>query len=558
MASQENKPECWIDFQQDISYLDCPNQFNFPFYYTPHPLSKIAAEELQKNIIQQKDWNHNFGLPNNPQDVMIIGKMFGVLVVRNTEGELGYLAGFSGKIANSNAHQPFVPPVYDLLQKDSYFLEEEERINEVSDELEAMIQAQVIEKSLQKEADIEQEKLEAIAAFKAQCKANKKIRDEKRINASEEELVQLKQESINDSFALKELQQEWKQKIQAAEEATEALRGQKQALKEKRKSMSGALQRWIFEQYHFHNAEGIEKSLNEIFEDFDGKIPPSGAGECAAPKLLEYAYRHDLEPVCMAEFWWGASPKSEIRKHQQFYPACRGKCEPILGHMLQGLDVEDNPIDKNPAEGRELEISFEDEAIIIVNKPPEFLSVPGKRIKDSVMTRIQEMRPEITGPVIVHRLDMSTSGIMVIAKNEEAHYFLQQQFIKRKVSKRYIALLENEVKEDKGSVDLPLRVDLNNRPHQLVCYEHGKPALTHWEKLKVVNGQTLIAFYPVTGRTHQLRVHAAHADGLNNPIVGDDLYGTKGQRLHLHAAYIKFKHPLTRRNFRFEIESGFE
>jgi len=282
-----------------------------------------------------------------------------------------------------------------------------------------------------------------------------------------------------------------------------------------------------------------------------------GSGECAAPKLLQYAFQHKMKPLAMAEFWWGQSPKSEIRKHQNFYPACIGKCKPILSHMLAGMNIDENPLLKNPAEGKEIDIVFEDEYLLVVNKPAEFLSVPGRNIQDSVANRMKEKYPEATGPLIVHRLDMSTSGIMLIAKSLEVHKFLQAQFIKRTIKKRYVALLEGIVSEEEGTVDLPLRTDWNERPKQLVCYESGKPAQTNWKVIDRKNKQTRIHFFPITGRSHQLRVHAAHPLGLNIPIVGDDLYGKKNERLCLHAEWIEFQHPISREVMSVEIEAEF-
>jgi tRNA pseudouridine32 synthase/23S rRNA pseudouridine746 synthase len=262
--------------------------------------------------------------------------------------------------------------------------------------------------------------------------------------------------------------------------------------------------------------------------------------------LLQFAFLNQLKPIALAEFWWGISPESEVKIHQEFYPACRGKCEPILAHMLQGIELDINPMSINPAEGKELEILFEDEYLLLVNKPAEFLSVPGKTIADSVQTRIQHLYPYATGPLLVHRLDMSTSGIILIAKKKDIHESLQKQFLKRSVEKRYIALLQGYVKSSHGEIQLPLRVDLEDRPRQLVCYEHGKHALTKYEVLERTKGHTRVYFYPHTGRTHQLRVHAAHASGLNAPIIGDDLYGQKSDRLYLHAEYFSFWHPITK------------
>lgn len=259
----------------------------------------------------------------------------------------------------------------------------------------------------------------------------------------------------------------------------------------------------------------------------------------------------------MAEFWWGDSPRSEIRKHGQFYPSCRGKCEPILGHMLEGIELDDNPMLVVPSIGKELETIYEDDHILVINKPAEFLSVPGKTIKDSVYHRIQENFPDISGPIIIHRLDMSTSGIMLVAKNKHAHKAIQKQFIDRTIKKRYIALLDGLINEDSGFVELPLRTDINDRPRQLVCEEHGKHARTEWKVIERSEGTTRIHFFPVTGRTHQLRVHASHAKGLNTPIVGDDLYGKRSNRLHLHAEWIKFMHPVTRQTMELQVNADF-
>lgn len=259
----------------------------------------------------------------------------------------------------------------------------------------------------------------------------------------------------------------------------------------------------------------------------------------------------------MAEFWWGASPKSEIRKHQNFYPACQGKCQPILEHMLEGISMDDNPLLTNPAQGKSIDIIYQDEVMLVINKPAEFLSVPGKNIEDSVYLRIKQSFPKAMGPLIIHRLDMATSGLMVIALSKEAHKELQKQFIKRTVKKRYVALLAGLIKEDSGTIDLPLRVDLDDRPRQLVCYEHGRHARTEWQVIERKNNQTKVYFYPVTGRTHQLRVHSAHIKGLNTPIVGDDLYGNKNTRLHLHAETLELKHPMTKELMHFQINAQF-
>ncbi|MFM7310851.1 MAG: RluA family pseudouridine synthase, partial [Flavobacteriales bacterium] len=324
-------------------------------------------------------------------------------------------------------------------------------------------------------------------------------------------------------------------------------------LKQERKQRSADLQNEIFDEFYFVNQALERRSVGSIFQSTPEGRPVAGSGECAAPKLLQHAFLNQLKPVAMAEFWWGESPKTEVRIHGHFYPACKGKCEPILGHMLQGIPMNPNPLADNPAQGKELEIVWEDESIIIVNKPHEFLSVPGRRIDDSVWTRLKARFPEHPELLVVHRLDMSTSGLLIAAKNMSVYKALQRQFSERTIQKRYVALLEGVVEEDEGYIDLPLRVDLENRPRQLVCFEHGKSAQTKWKVMERKDGRTLVHFYPITGRTHQLRVHAAHRDGLNIPIVGDDLYGKRSKRLHLHAEWIAFDHPIHAQ--RIEIEN---
>jgi tRNA pseudouridine32 synthase/23S rRNA pseudouridine746 synthase len=371
------------------------------------------------------------------------------------------------------------------------------------------------------------------------------------------QLQLLDKQSIHESYQQKKLSKFWKEKIAELESRMVQHKTEIEALKEERKARSAALQAEIFEQFYFFNKNLEKKSLGEIFKNTPDGKPIAGSGECAAPKLFQYAFSNSLKPVALAEFWWGESPPSEIRVHGQYYPACRGKCEPILGHMLSGMDIAENPMLKNPAEGKELRIFWEDDYIVVIDKPDEFLSVPGKNISDSVATRLRFLFPRATGPLVVHRLDMSTSGLLLAAKTEEVYKTLQRQFLKREVKKRYVALLDGELKLKEGIIDLPLRVNLEDRPWQMVCYEHGKPAVTRYDVVEIKDGKTRIHFYPITGRTHQLRVHAAHPQGLNMPIVGDDLYGTRAERLYLHAEYLEFRHPITNEVIKLELKAGF-
>ena len=539
-----------LPFKSDISGISLPEKFTFPFYYEPHQLSIIAATALQEYLETQTNFEHNFGLREN-QEGLVIGKMFGVLVCENSKGELGYLWAFSGKLANGNHHDYFVPTIFDMLQKDGFYKIEEETVNVINREIERLEESEAYLKAIEKVNETNLQAASEIQIQKERIKSEKIIRDEKRLIAEQTldfesyKSVQkeLSEASKQESILLKQMTKYWNFQKENAKNEIDKLISEITALKEFRKQKSSALQQRLFDAYSFLNQSGERKSIGEIFNN----NPPAGAGECAAPKLLHYAFENQLKPIAMAEFWWGKAPNSEIRKHKQFYPACKSKCEPILmTHMLQGLDMEVNPFEENPAEGKEIKIVYEDDVLLVINKPAEFLSVPGKKIQDSVYQRIKDMYPNATGPLIVHRLDMSTSGLLLIAKDEETYIKLQSQFIKRTIKKRYVALLDGILKEKEGFIDLPLRVDLDDRPRQLVCYEHGKQAQTKWEVIEVKNNQTRVYFYPISGRTHQLRVHASHELGLKTPIVGDDLYGSKSNRLHLHAEQLVFTHPVTK------------
>ncbi|WP_406683516.1 pseudouridine synthase [Seonamhaeicola sp. MEBiC1930] len=544
--------------------IPLPTHFTFPFYYEPHALSILAAEELQDYLETQVDFNHNFGL-NPIAQGLVIGKMFGIMVAENSNGELGYLAAFSGKLGESNNVNGFVPTVYDTLNPNGFYKKGEQELNSINREIEVLENSEaygVAKANLEaciKSYDVE---LKALKQTIKEKKAERnKLRDSQANTLSSEAyqnlLEELKNQSIYFHFRLKDLKTDWKVKIDKATASFEEIQSILNSLKEKRKMQSAALQKQLHQQYTFLNALGETKDLLDIFENTTVRIPPAGAGECAAPKLFQYAYENELKPIAMAEFWWGASPKSEVRKHKQFYPSCRSKCEPILGHMMKGLKVENNPILEVKTHNDPLEILYEDDYLLLVNKPHEFLSVPGKTNLESVQTKMKQYLPNAKGPLLVHRLDMSTSGILLVAKNEKTHKNLQKQFINKTVKKRYVAVLDGELSQKQGVIDLPLRVDLDNRPQQLVCYEHGKAAKTKYEIIVVKDGRTRIHFYPITGRTHQLRVHAAHSEGLKMPIIGDDLYGNKGERLHLHAEYIKFEHPVTKKLVEFVCKAPF-
>ena len=538
-------------FTTSITDIPLPERFTYPFCYTPHPLCILAAKEVQSYLTRQTAW----------KDELRQGKMFGVLIVQTEHGETGYLAAFSGILAGKNLHPFFVPPVYNLLQPQGFFKIEEENISSINrnirqlenDKAYAALSAELA-RTIQSAEDI-------LATAKAQLKEAKTAREqrrkEKELNAQEE--AELIRESQFQKAEYKRLERSWKARITTLQTQTEDWERRISALKSERKTRSAALQQKLFEQFGMLNYRGELKNLCEIFGQTVHKTPPAGAGECAAPKLLQQAYLHGWKPIAMAEFWWGDSPKTEIRHHGHYYPACKGKCEPILQHMLQGLQVEENPMLKRmQVPSKNLEIVYEDPWLSVINKPAGMLSVPGKEDAVSVYSLMREQYPEADGPLTVHRLAMATSGLMLIAKTKRVHQNLQAQFKNRLVRKRYVALLEGVVPKDKGTVDLPLCLNPLDRPRQMVHTEHGKPAITDYQVLERLDGKrTRIAFYPRTGRTHQLRIHAAHPLGLHCPIIGDELYGEKADRLYLHAEYLEFTHPITGETVRITKEAEF-
>jgi len=489
-----------------------------------------------------------------------MGKMFGVLVVENEQRQVGFIAAFSGILASSNNHPYFVPPVYDLLNPDGFFKPEEEAISNINRQIKHLENHPQYLLALNNLRQLSEECKHSLTQERLKLKQAKTLRDERRQkgNLSVEEEAALIKESQFQKAEFKRIEKAWNQRMSKSQQAYDTYKHAIDELKQERRIRSSALQMRLFEQFIMLNYHGEEQNLCDIFADTVQLVPPAGAGECAAPKLLQYAYKQGWKPLAMAEFWWGNSPKCEIRHHGQYYPSCKGKCEPILKHMLQGLHVEPNPMIEQQLQTPDaLDIIYEDEWIAVVNKPANLLSVPSKDDGYSVYDLAKARFPQAEGPLMVHRLDFATSGLLVLTKSKEAHKKLQEQFSQRLVEKRYIALLNGRVAHDCGIIDLPLSMNLLDRPHQLVDYEHGKPAITRYEVLQRTETTTRIAFYPLTGRTHQLRVHAAHPDGLHCPIIGDDLYGTPSTRLFLHAEYIRFVHPITEKTVSFTVPAPF-
>ena len=596
--------------------IPSPRQFTYPFCYEVDPLAEAASLELQRYIADADLMSTEKGC----------GKMFGVLVVEyeDEEGALqrGFLAAYSGLLGGRNDWPYFVPPVFDAQQPDGHFKRTEREISAINSEIRAIENDPEYLQSVEHHEQTKKRLQAEVDAFKAEVDAAKVRRDARRKSGeplSEEEQAEMIRES---QFMKAELRRRRK----AMEQADSTLNTQHstflKSLQRKRKQMSDELQRWLFSAYRMLNAKGEERDLIDIFREYTHAMPPAGAGDCCAPKLLQYAYLHHLRPVCMAEFWWGESPASEIRHHLHYYPACRSKCLPILTHMLKGLDVAPNPLaqKRHTAEPRVL---YADEYIMVVDKPAGMLSVPGKaesvrsEFSDSANISVEEYFANLQLPTnsqlpteqftigeadnsklkiqnskflkAAHRLDMDTSGLLVLARTEEAYVELQRQFASRETVKRYEAVLsgvptqnsklktQNSSTQPSGcleAISLPLIADINDRPRQRVDMEHGKPALTLYNIVevravdantavayttkKVDKGRTLIHLYPKTGRTHQLRVHCAHPLGLACPILGDPLYGTeRADRMYLHAAELTFRHPVTGETMHFLSPSGF-
>ena len=535
-------------FQTSIAGIELPRLFTYPFHYTPHPLCVMAAGEVQAYINKQTRWKEELDK----------GKMFGVLIVRTSNGQTGYLAAFSGNLCGSNSHSFFVPPVYDLLKPDGFFKIEEEQISAINHQIG---QLQNCDRYLELQQKMERETAssqQALSEARKVLKAAKEKREQRRLHRpNENEQAAMIRESQYQKAEFKRLERYWKEQISEIKTELESFSSQIEALKAERRNRSAALQQKLFQQFNFLNAKGETKNLCAIFEEPVQKTPPAGAGECAAPKLLQYAYLSGLSPIAMAEFWWGESPKTEIRHHGYYYPSCRGKCEPILRHMLQGLNVEPAPSERYSLSQNMPEILFEDQWLLVLHKPEGVLSVPGKSEEQSIYSLLRARYPEATGPLVVHRLDMATSGLLLAAKTQEVHRHLQAQFENRSIKKRYIALLDGILPEEEGVIDLPICPDYLDRPRQMVNEELGKTAITRYRVMDRKNGQTRIAFFPLTGRTHQLRVHAAHPLGLNCPIVGDELYGRKAERLYLHAEYLEFIHPVSGQRMVIEKKAEF-
>ena len=575
-----------------LSGIDIPERMNNPLDYQPHPLCIAVCKELQTYLSEREDWREEIDK----------GKMFGVLIVENAQpvpgaAEIGYLAAYSGQIGGRSDWDDFVPAVFDYLQPDGYFKTHEAEISDINQRIKQLEGNEHIKEAKSLILQLQEERKQTITAYQEKMKEAKAKRDARRKagNLTPEEEAEMVKESQFMKAELRRLKKSLSEKT-TLETEYEVFQADILRLKQLRKTLSDALQQWLFSQFRMQNHEGKMKDLLEIFRDAALRdypqatlatsriaalkmVPPAGSGECCEPKLLQYAYLHGYRPLQMAMFWWGESPKEEIRHHLQFYPACNGKCKPILHWMLP-----DRVFDSKIAEKQALETLYEDDQLAVIYKPSGLLSVPGKdSSQPSVYSIMRKKYPAASSPLIVHRLDMATSGLMIIAKTDFAYHRLQKEFLHHRVQKKYIAIIgckdqeacdkiwekakKEELKEEgkssisaeKQKISLPLMPDYLDRPRQIVNHAQGKEAITEYEVLDRIDATHLrLALYPKTGRTHQLRVHCAHHEGLNAPILGDPLYGNeKASRLHLHAEEITFVHPLTGKEINIKREADF-
>ena len=528
-------------FDTLITDVALPERLNSPFNYTPHPLAIAAAEQVKRHVASIRRLN----------DELEQGKMLGVLVVTTSDGQCGFLAAYSGSLQQPHIARPyFVPPVFDLLVTEGYFKREEGEISKINAEISAIENGSQLATARVAVDQTINDAQAAIARYKQVMAAAKARRDALR-NGGSTDVEVLVRESQYQKAELRRLRKAWDEKIEAAKQKVEAIKAQIEELKSCRRRRSEALQRWIFTQFSMLNACGQRRNLLEIFADTPQRVPPAGAGECAAPRLLQFAFMHGLKPMAIAEFWFGQSQSGLVRHDGQFYTACRGKCLPILSFMLQGIDMEIDPPHTAIGGCDVAHVIYEDQWIIAVDKPAGMPTVPGRNCGQSLLEWLNKSYPQLSGPVVVHRLDMDTSGVVIFARDKDTHKQLQAMFARHEVHKRYIAILDGLISTEQGIIDLPLCPDYEHRPMQMVDYKNGYQAITRYEVVKRYPQQckTMVYFYPLTGRTHQLRLHAAHHAGLDTPIVGDRLYGnhSDGARLCLHAEMIAFNHPCSGR-----------
>ena len=534
---------------------------NNPFDYIPDAECDEAFGKLIAGLETLKE-------SDNPADVnfcreLEAGKMLGVLIAVDSSGGRHTLYAFSGQLGDGGFyHEGFVEPVFDYLRPDGYFKTKERDISRQTREIalfEKNSLAPAKDEYLRAKKTIDAQ----ISEFKEKCRLSKLERDSKRKSGivGEDELADMIRRSQFEKAELHRLKKRLAADIEPHVSRLEDAQSHLDTLKEKRRTDSEDLQNWLFSNFMLLNSRGESKSLGKIFAETPLRIPPSGAGECCAPKLLQSAYLRGWTPVAIAEYWYGKPKEGEVRIHGEHYPACRGKCLPVLSWMLGGLDIEP-PLhsERQSIPAHRPEIVFENEWFCVINKPSGMLSVPGKGESQSLEEWLMEKYGYEKGVKMAHRLDQDTSGLVVATFGELPFKVMQSLFSRRMVRKTYVADLEGDYESNgippQGSISLPLSPDYLDRPRQRVDLENGKDAVTDYEFVGKSNGRSRVLFHPHTGRTHQLRVHAASETGLGMPIVGDRLYGKgKGsltERMHLHAHKLDFTFPIDKRHYSFE------
>ncbi|MCR5394974.1 MAG: RluA family pseudouridine synthase [Bacteroidales bacterium] len=456
---------------------------NNPYLYHPLPSVRRAADDICLYIEQHPTWGVLFEQ----------GKMLGILLARVKVSDsmpqavhpwsdgMVLLVAYSGVVNGlTDPDHYFVPPVYDLSHPDDFYMREDAEISLLN---------------------------ERIAALRSQ----------------------------------KGLLEDEQSAGQSGGGRPASIEHQLSQLQQERRERSAALQLKIFSHFDFCNEQGEYRNVVDIFRDAKRGLPPGGTGECAAPRLLQYALQHGLEPVSLAEFWYGRSPSRYRRVHGQFYPSCIEKCSPLLAYMTGQRAAEPPAVD----DALQPEVLYDNDRVVVVCKPAGMLSQPAKDLSlPNLEQWLKRRYPDCRLPfMLAHRLDQATSGVLIAAKDAQTHKALQKAFEQKRIRKRYVALLAGTVPSDCGIISLPLCTNPDDRPRQVVDWQFGRESLTRYEVLeRRQDGRTLIAFYPLTGRTHQLRLHAASPFGLDCPICGDTLYQeepTPG-RLCLHAEQIIF------------------
>ena len=549
--------EMWITPFEPQPSPDSPaGAFPSPFdELGPHALARQAAEAMQAEL------RAGFvapGIPTAMLDGPEGGKMFGVLVVQRPDGQLGFLRSFSGMLAGRWEVEGFVPPLFDREARARVEPAGEAVVKALFARAEALRTSEELVSLRTAHEAQEARHTQERAAMRARHEEKRRKRHARRAELTERAALHaLDQESRGDKAEWRRMEAAQQEEHRALAPRRARLERRLRALERLRWIVCRALMRRLHDTYEVPNARGERRPLRALFAPGE---PPSGAADCAAPKLLAQAFTHGLRPLALAEFWWGTPPPSGGRASGAFYAACRDKCGPLLPFMLEGLCVAPPRAFSPPAIVTEdLAVVFEDAWVVVVDKPQGLLSIPGKdtSVTDSVLARLRARYPHATGPLLVHRLDLDTSGLLVAALDPRTHADLQRQFTRREVHKRYVAWVQGHVQGDQGTIDFPMRVDLDDRPRQIHDPVHGKSAVTRWQVLERRAGRTRVAFFPLTGRTHQLRVHAAHPLGLGAPIVGDRLYGHPDDRLHLHAESLSFRHPETGQLVSFERPAPF-